>query len=102
MVLKECAKQYAESESESSSEDEGKDAGVHCSGVLVGAWLSVRWLWPGGGRAVSEQLQQALLTMVGKPVRELEFVNISQKLKDLGLAEQFPPSVLPLRLCIAG
>ena len=42
---------------------------------------------------MSDQLQQALLTMVGKPVRELEFVNIGQKLKELGLAEQFLATV---------
>ena len=66
-----------------------------CS-CVVGSWYLVLWRFViagGGNNDVGTQLQAALLSMCGKPVRELAHVDLGEKLAELGLARHFPDEV---------
>ena len=47
----------------------------------------------GENNDVGTQLQAALLSLCGKPVRELAHVDLGEKLAELGLARHFPDEV---------
>ena len=64
--------------------------------VLLVHGIVVLWRFViagGGNNDVGTQLQAALLSMCGKPVRELAHVDLGEKLAELGLARHFPDEV---------
>ena len=50
---------------------------------------------PASSGAAADIMQEALLHLIGKPVRKWVHVDVQEKLEKLGLKEHFPVEVLP-------